>query len=90
MASNFLDFAIERLGEPSTYAALSMGLMVVGQSLPSGVLQDITFVGMTFSVVAGVLIKEGWKQSLETGDLVKALEARIATLEANVATVKKD
>jgi hypothetical protein len=78
-----MKYALDRLGEPSTWASLAAIAAGVGYTIPPGVLQDCIFAAGAISAIVGIVTKEGWKKALESGDAVAALEARVSTLEAS-------
>ena len=65
---------VDRLSESSTYAGLGGLAAVVNVSVPPGVVKDVTVVGMVAGFGLAVVLKEGWKKALASGDLAKALE----------------
>lgn len=73
---------LERLQEKGTWAAVAGILAAVGVSLPPGVTKTAVLAVSGASAVAAVIIKEGWKKALESGDAADALEQRVAQLEA--------
>jgi hypothetical protein len=73
---------LTRLEEPATYAGLSVLAGGLGLLIPTGVLQDIIFVGTSAAAIAAVVLKEGWKKALDNGDLVKAITSAQTTAPA--------
>jgi hypothetical protein len=77
---NLASFAA-RFTEASTWACVASFLVMAGVSLPPGIWHDIVFGGSVIAAVLGVVIKEGWKVALTSGDAISALEAEVTTLK---------
>lgn len=77
-----MDKILAQLGESSTWTSIAAVAAGFGVVVPPGILQDCILAGGLLSAVAGIVIKEGWKQALTTGDAVKAIEQRIAAIES--------
>ena len=78
-----VSYILERLSEKSTYATITAVLGVAGVVLPPGVMQDITLVGMGASALAGIIIKEGWRHALTSGDAAQAVESAVTTISTS-------
>lgn len=50
---------IDRLKEPSSYAALGTALGFMGITLPPGVVQAIPLIGSGICLLLGIILKEG-------------------------------
>lgn len=77
-----VSYLAARLSEATTYAALAAVLAGAGVKIPPGVWQDVTFAGMAAAALAAVVIKEGWRAALTSGDAVKAVEAVSAEVKS--------
>ena len=81
-----LAYLVQRLGEPSTYAGLGMILGAAGVALPASYARDAVLLGMTIAGVASVVLKEGWRKALSSGDIANAIATATTTAAtANVA-----
>ncbi len=49
---------LDRLREPSSWAAIAAGLAAFGFSIPSAIWQSIVGIGTGVAVLAGVLLRE--------------------------------
>ena len=65
-----MNYLLQRLTESSTYASLAAILAGAGVVIPPGVWKDVTIGGMFIAGIAGVVIKEGWRTALESGDAI--------------------
>ena len=68
-----LDFILEKLTERNTYTALAAILLAAGVNIPPGYVQTGVFFTAALAGAAGVLLKEGWKKALASGDIAKAI-----------------
>jgi len=65
---------IARLSEPSTYAGIAAILAGLGYTIPPGIGHDLMLAGLIISGLSAVLLKEGWRRALTTGDAAAAVE----------------
>jgi len=70
-------YLLERLGEPSTYAGIGIALCAAGVAVPAGYLHDAALIGMVASGVAAVVVKEGWRRAIASGDAASAAETAV-------------
>jgi hypothetical protein len=49
--------------------------------LPHGLWQNIVFGGCVIAALLGVVIKEGWKVALTSGDAITAVENEVIVLK---------
>lgn len=75
---------LTELGQSSTYQVLGTVLAVLGVNMTPGLMQTITFVGMGISGLLAVFITEGWQQAVTSGDALKALQADMAQIKAQL------
>lgn len=73
-----MPYLLQRLSEPSTYAGLAAILAASGAAVPAGYVHDATVIGVVLSGVAAVVIKEGWRKALASGDAATAVENAVA------------
>lgn len=76
------NWLVDRLTESSTYAGIGGLAAVVNVSVPPGVVKSVALVGMVVGFALAVVLKEGWKKALSSGDLAKALEEGAAKAAA--------
>ena len=74
-----MNYAIERLREPSTYAGIGLGLSALGLALPPGALRTVALLGMAAAGVAAVVMREGWRKALLSGDAASAVVTAVDT-----------
>lgn len=75
-----MNYLVQRFSEPSTYAGLAALLATAGYTIPAPYIHGITLLGTVGCAVAAVVIKEGWKQALSSGDAVSAIESDVSSL----------
>lgn len=75
---------LTRFSEPSTYAGIAAIIGAAGFVVPHGIFQDVAFAGMAVAGAVAVVLKEGWKKALESGDLATA----VATAATDAAAPK--
>lgn len=49
---------LQRLKEPSTYAAISAALAAIGYNVPNETIQAVTMAGVGLASLAGILLAE--------------------------------
>lgn len=67
-------YFLARLQESGSWAGIAAVLAAAGVSLPPGVWKSAVLLGMIGAAAASVLIKEGIRQALVSGDLSGAIE----------------
>lgn len=77
-----MNYIIQRLSEPSTYAGIAAILVSSGAVIPSGYVHDVTVAGVVLAGVAAVVIKEGWRKAISSGDAATAVETAAASVPA--------
>jgi hypothetical protein len=75
-----MNYLVQRFSEPSTYAGLAALLATAGYTIPVPYIHGIMLLGTVGCAVAAVVIKEGWKQALSSGDAVTAVETDVSSL----------
>jgi len=65
---------IARLSEPSTYAGIAAILAGLGYAIPPGIDHDLMLAGLVASGLGAVLLREGWRRALTSGDAAIAVE----------------
>ena len=83
-----MNILLEKLSERGTYTALAAILLAAGVDVHPGYVQTAAFLGAAVAGVVGVVLKEGWKKALLSGDAVTAIETA-ATPVAAPATPKE-
>lgn len=74
-----MKYLLERLREPSTYSGIGIALGAAGIAVPKGYLHDAALVGMVAAGAAAVVIKEGWRRAIASGDAASAIENAVIT-----------
>lgn len=69
-----MNYLLQRLSEPSTYAGIAAVLAAAGYAVPPGTLHAVMFCGVAASGLVAVFVKEGW-HALEDGDFIQPLES---------------
>jgi hypothetical protein len=65
---------IARFSEPSTYAGIAAILAGLGYAIPPGIGHDLMLAGLVISGLGAVILKEGWRRALISGDAAAAVE----------------
>jgi hypothetical protein len=65
---------IARFSEPSTYAGIAAILGGLGYVIPPGIGHDLMLAGLVISGLGAVILKEGWRRALTSGDAAAAVE----------------
>lgn len=73
-----MNYLITRLSEPSTYAGIAAILAASGAVIPAGYVHDVTLIGVVSAGIAAVVVKEGWRKALSSGDAAVAVEKAVA------------
>jgi nitrogen fixation protein len=79
-----MNYILARFSEPATYAGIGVALGALGIAIPQGYAHDLVLVGMATAGSAAVVIKEGWRKALSSGDAAAAV---VTSIEA--AKVKR-
>jgi hypothetical protein len=69
-----MKMVIDRFSEPSTYAGISAILAGLGYAIPPGIGHDLILAGLVISGLGAVIVKEGWRRALTSGDAAAAVE----------------
>jgi hypothetical protein len=80
-----MNYLVQRFSEPSTYAGLAALLATAGYTIPTPYIHGIMLIGTMSCAVTAVILKEGWKQAISSGNAVSAVETDVA----NFTTVKE-
>jgi hypothetical protein len=81
-----MNYLVQRFSEPSTYAGLAALLATAGYTIPTPYVHVAMLAGTVCCAVAAVVLKEGWKRAVASGDAVSAVETDIS----NVAKTTKE
>jgi hypothetical protein len=76
-----MNYILQRLREPSTYAGIGIALGAVDIDVPSGYLHSAALIGMAVSGLVTVVLKEGWHKALASGDAATAVETAVVTTQ---------
>jgi hypothetical protein len=71
---NSMKILIDRFSEPSTYAGLAAILAGLGYAIPPGIGHELMLAGLIVSGLGAVILKEGWRRALTSGDAAAAVQ----------------
>lgn len=68
-----MNYLIERLEEPSTYAGIGVALGALGLTLPAGYAHTAALAAMAAAGIAAAVLKDGWRKAISTGAVANAV-----------------